>query len=100
MVNRRGRQYKREICCRRPRNKTRLTLPRTPKPPGAKGMFRRMTVPEIVGVACAIVAAALAIVVLVQRRRLRQLTEAAQTAHQAAGEPAPAGADPARAMLA
>ena len=63
-------------------------------------MIGRMTVPVIAGIACAMLAAILAVVVLVQRRKLRQLFEAAETAQQETRVPPAAGDEPARAMLA
>ncbi|HXV39387.1 MAG TPA: EAL domain-containing protein [Steroidobacteraceae bacterium] len=63
-------------------------------------MTDRMTVPVIAGIAFAILAAVLAVVAWVQRRRLRQLVDEVETAHQGVhgGHPAPANGT--RAMLA
>ena len=59
-----------------------------------------MTVPVIVGIACAILAAFLAVVTLVQRRKLRQLADVAETAHQAERGGGAAPANGTREMLA
>ncbi len=80
MVNRGGRQYKREICCQGPRNPTKLTVPRAAV---TKGMTGLMTVPMIAAVALAMLAAVLGVVALLQWRKLQRLkteSEAAQPA--------------------
>ena len=59
-----------------------------------------MTVPVIAGAAFAILAAALAVVVLLQRRALRRHEDKAETQHQAARGPAAGSMNAARAMLA
>ena len=59
-----------------------------------------MTVPVIAGAAFAILAAALAVVVLLQRRALRRHEDEAETRHQAVRRPVAGNMDAARAMLA
>ncbi|MGQ0429084.1 MAG: EAL domain-containing protein [Gammaproteobacteria bacterium] len=63
-------------------------------------MAGRMTVPVIAGIAFAILAAVLAVVVLVQRRRLRQLADEPETAPEPAGGGVPLPVNGTRAMLA
>jgi diguanylate cyclase (GGDEF)-like protein/PAS domain S-box-containing protein len=62
-------------------------------------MTGRMTVPVIAGIAFAVLAALLAVVVLVQRRRLRQLADEMESARAPAREGAAAPANGTRAML-
>ncbi len=62
-------------------------------------MAGRMTVPVIAGLAFAVIAVFLAVVVLVQRRRLRQLADESKTARQPVGGGAVAPANGTRAML-
>ncbi|MGQ0384854.1 MAG: EAL domain-containing protein [Gammaproteobacteria bacterium] len=59
-----------------------------------------MTVPVIAGIAFAILAAVLAVVVLVQRRRLRRFADESHAAAEPAGGGVPAPANGTRAMLA
>lgn len=63
-------------------------------------MTGRMTVPVITGAAFAILAAVLAVIVLVQRRALRRLADAAETPHQSPRRRPAAGPEVARGMLA
>ncbi len=63
-------------------------------------MTSRMTVPEIAGIASAILAAVLAVVVLAQRRRLRKFVEESEAARPGARENLPAADDGTLAILA